>query len=210
MSDEHALMTAEEAGEIASSATEDRRALAVIGGYDPDLDFEKLAQEAQYYSRGFRLVKKEALLGIPHIIISAIWREGFERNGRPGDYVSVEAVVGSTAVLDSGPARAMREHRELAVYGNEAVVYNDSGTGIRRALTDTFAREGMIDVGSQGGPGENVYDRPYQEWAAGADLATQGITTDRQGRPFRFAALRGLRVSDYDYKGKPARTWYFA
>src|SRR5215472_4045690 len=94
--------------------------------YDPDLDFRKLASEATYFTRGFRLVEKDDLIGVPHVIISVTYREGYvTETGIKGDYVSVEAVTADAATLDSPQVKSMTDSRELAVYPNEAVVYND-------------------------------------------------------------------------------------
>lgn len=201
-------MSETETGEVAipESATEGRSLMAAWG-YNPDMDFRKLALEAQYHARGFRLVKKSQLVGVPHVIIGCTYREGFPRNGMPADYVSLEAVVADKGTLESNPVKHMLPH-ELEVFGNEPVVYNDSGTGIRRYLTELFHNVGLIDVGKVKGD-ENPFDKPYQQWMDGADRATTGIVADNDGVPFRFIAFRGLRQSDYESPYGPATTFYF-
>lgn len=198
----------------AVNATMDRRANE-LRLYDPDMDFRKLALEATYFSKGYRLVHKEDLEAVPHVIIGVTYREGFSRAGAAGDYVSVEAVVGDKDTLALPQVRAMRAGLpELTVYPNESVVYNDSSTGIRRALTQLFQQIGLIDVGKPRNKDENPFDKPYQFWAAGDELATSGIITDANGEKFRYVAMRGLNKSEYKWKdphGKeqPATTWYF-
>jgi len=110
---------------------------ALYIGYDPDLDFRKLALESKYFTRGFRLLGKDALIGVPHIVIGVTYREGFPREGKAGDYVSVEAVVADAKTLASNPIKHQlpMPPDQLSVYPNECVVYNDSGTGVRRYLT---------------------------------------------------------------------------
>jgi hypothetical protein len=183
--------------------------------YDPDMDFRKLALETHYRARGFRLVTKDDLEAITHIIVGVTYREGFPRDQKKGDYISIEAVVADQATLDLPQCRKMRESRhlgsELTVFPNEPVVYNDSGTGARRTLTELFAWMGLIDCGSLAGfTSLTPYDKPYQLWAAGADLATTGIIADNNGEKFRYGVPRGLRRSDYTVEGVgDATTFYF-
>jgi hypothetical protein len=186
--------------------------------YDPNMDFRKLALEAQYFTKGFRLIEnKDHLIGVPHVVIGVTYREGFPREGKAGDYVSVEAVVADAKTLDSLPVRSQLKG-ELAVYANEAVVYNDSGTGIRRYFTELFHNASIINVGkfdpAKVASELNPFDRPYQRWTEGADRATTGIVADLNGEAFRMVAMRGLRRSDYEWtppegKPQPATTFYF-
>lgn len=188
--------------------------MSLYGLYNPDLDFRKLALEATYFSKGFRLIDdKDALIGVPHIIIGVTYREGFPREGTAGDYVSIEAVIADKATLDTPPVRSQLP-AELVVHPNEAIVYNDSGTGIRRTLTELFHNTGLIDVGKPGKADVNVFDRPFQRWAEGGDRAATGIVATVNGEPFRYLALRGLRRSDYEWtdpagNDHPATTHYF-
>jgi hypothetical protein len=191
--------------EVPESATDYRTQLDVFG-YNADLDFRKLALEAQYHAKGFRLVQKEQLIGVPHVIIGVTYREGFPRNGAVGDYVSIEAIVADKDTLATPPVMAQLE-LPVEVYGNEPVVYNDSGTGIRRTLTELFHNTGLIDVGKAKGD-ENPFDRAYQFWATGEDRATDGIKAGVNGEPFRYLAFRGLRRSDYESPFGPATTYY--
>jgi len=191
---------------IAESATERRTQLAAWG-FNPDLDFRKLALEAQYHAKGFRLVQKSQLVGVPHVIVGVTYREGFPRGGRAGDYVSLEAVVADKDTLESNPVKHMLP-ADLDVWGNEPIVYNDSGTGIRRTLTELFQTLGMIDVGKVTGD-ENPFDRPYQFWDRGEELAVTGIVADLEDVPFRYIAFRGLRKSEYESPYGPATTYYF-
>jgi hypothetical protein len=182
-------------------------------GYNPDLDFRKLAAEATGAAAGYRLVAKESLLGIPHVIIGVTYREGFPRQGVAGDYVSVEAVTADKDTMDRYTVKGFQRGNTEPVWPNEPVVYNDSGTGIRRALTAMFHQLGVIDVGEPQQPDyENVYDRAFQFWAAGADEAAAGITAipygTRENQPLRYVVARGLRVSTYEFQGSPAETFY--
>lgn len=179
--------------------------------YNPDMDFRKLALEARYHKLGFRLVEKEDLINVPHIILCATYREGFPRSGDKnilGDYVSLEAVVADPHTLDSNPVKHLLP-AELNVFPNEPVVYNDSGTGCRRDITELFHQIGVIDVGLPS-EDENPYDRRYQDWARGGDIAADGIRADLDGEAFRYIVGRGLRRSDYDSPYGPATTFYFA
>lgn len=191
-------------GQIAQLTPE--RALEALGLYDPDLDFRKLAAETRYFSKGFRLVSKEDLIGIPHIVTSVIYRPGFPRAGTEGDYASVEAVIADAATLNAPQVRHQLAS-ELTVFPNEPVVYNDSGTGVRRTFTELFTWMGLINPGSAA-RGLSPFDKQYQLWDSGADLAATGIIADGNGEKFRYLAMRGLRRSDYESEYGPATTYY--
>lgn len=192
------------------------------GLYNPDLDFRKLVEQAgtdAFWSQGFRLVEKEDLLGVPHIVISVTYREGFPRAGVKGDYVSVEAVVAHAELLHSAPVLAgIRQAREndhftiddLPVFQNEAVIYNDGSTGVRRTITEELTIGGVIDPGPEGPDVLSRFDRQYQKWAAGSDLAGERIVALQSGVPYRHIARRGLRKSEYVNQYGDATTWYFA
>lgn len=186
--------------------------------YDPDLDFRKLAAELTGVARGFRLVEKDDLLNVPHIIISVTWRPGYLRQQESGpaikgDYVSLEAVVADAEMLRSPQVRAHIDVGNLAVYPNEAVIYNDGGTGIRRSCTRMFDEVGMIDVGGTE-KDDRRWDRPFSMWAAGAELAQEGIRTTRSGKALAYGVPRGLRKSVYQNpaaaEGIDSETFYFA
>lgn len=184
--------------------------------YDPALDFRKLALEAAYFSRGFRLVDKADLIGVPFIVINVTYREGFLSPDKKvlGDYVSLECVVADSDTLSAPQVRSlMRSLRAdkgelLAVYPNEPVVINDGGTGIRRTITQVLMDDGLIDPGGSADDPRRA-DRPFSQWKAGADLAQYGIEADSNGRKFRYVAMRGLRVSEYESEYGPAVTYYF-
>ena len=185
------------------------------GVYDPSLDFQKLALEAQYFARGFRLVDKEDLIAIPFAVIKVTYREGYLADKVQGDYVSLECVVADRATLDSPQIKHYMNRARpdkganLVVYPNEPVVINDGGTGIRRTLTELFSDAGMIDVGGDKNDPRR-FDRPYSLWKSGADEAQYGFEADKNGNAFRYIALRGLRVSEYESPYGPATTYYFA
>lgn len=191
------------------SATEAR--LAAYQAFDPDMDFRKLVAEAQpgFFARGFRLITKDELIGVPHVVTRVTYRPGYmdPQTKRPGDYASCEAVVADTEVLEAIPIRSQLPS-PLTVFGNEPVIYNDGSTGIRRALTQLFHDHGIIDVGPEH-KDENRFDRPYQQWKDGGDLAEMGIEADFHGNKFRYVATRGLRVSEYENEYGPGRTFYF-
>jgi hypothetical protein len=197
--------------------------------FDPDLDFDKLLEKAgkdAFYSRAFRKVSKDILVGVPHIVIGATYRQGYKNKdtGVVGDYVSLEAVVAKSAILDAIPIRsAIKAARketglspDLEVYPNEAVIYNDGGTGVRRSITEVFQGCGIIDVGPARKVGENPLDKPYSLWLDGEDQATTGITAvpnpeTGELKPFVYVALHGLRPSTYknEYTGDDEATTYY-
>jgi hypothetical protein len=189
-----------------ASPSETRAVMSAL--YNPDLDFGKLLEASKYFSAGWRLVSKDDLIGVPHIITGVTYRDGYvNEQGVRSDYVSIEAVVANSSVLESTPVKHMLPG-ELAVYPNEPVIFNDGGTGIRRTLTELFHNIGMVDVGPEVNQ-ENRFDRAFYVWANGAERAQDGMTTDLDGDPFRYVVARGLRKSDYDSPFGPATTYYF-
>jgi hypothetical protein len=197
------------------------RQMTSAGLFDPDMDFRKLLAEAgpkAFWSQGFRLVDKEWLLGVPHLIISGTYREGFPRGGAKADYISVEAVIADREILSSPAVMShimklqpdVHGYDDLKVFANEAVVYNDGSTGIRRTMTGYFTQAGIIDPGKPKDPDENVLDRQYQRWASGAEQATERIVAHKTGEPFRVIARRGLRKSEYANEYGDAVTYYIA
>lgn len=183
--------------------------------YDPEMDFRNLAQgiKSGYIARGYRLVSKSALVDVPHLILSVTYREGFLNPAIKvkGDYVSVEAVVADKETLNLPQFKSVLGNRQLEVFPNETVVYNDGSTGVRRTITQLLDTTGIISVGgNKDKDAERVYDRPYALWASGADRAIDGITSDHDGEPFKYLVPRGLRVSEYEWEGQPAATYYFA
>lgn len=188
------------------SATAARELMAAM--YDPDLDFRSAALDAAYTSHGFRLVQKDELEGVPFVVKRIVFREGYPRAGVKGDYVSIECVVADQDIL-SDPIIA----RHLPVahpYGNEAVIFNDSGTGVRRMLTMMCEQHNLINVGKLT-DGENPYDRQFQLWESGAEAAQDGFTAEEHfGHKAILRALRGLRKSEYVHpEYGEATTWYF-
>lgn len=186
----------------------------ISAGYDPDMDFRKLALEATYIAAGYRLVKKADLIGICHAIVGVTYREGMPRKGKRGDYVSVEAVVADPDTLARLAPRDsfyVTGEGSPTVYPNEPVVYNDSGTGVRRALTAYFHDLQMIDVGKakEGEEWSSRFDRPVFFWANGEEAAMKGFTSVPDGRKLAYIAPRGLRVSEYEFAGGSAETYYF-
>lgn len=202
-----------ELAEVDSAAPETVNALAISAGmFDPDLDFRKLLDKAAFgkvfVSRGFRLVEKEAMQGVPFFSVNATYRDGYKVNGIQGDYLSLECVVADKDTLNSMQVRSQLAG-DLLVYPNELVVINDGGTGIRREITRLLHDNDVIDVG---GDSEDPrrYDRPMSQWKSGADLAATGISVLPTGEEFRYLALRGLRKSEYENEYGPGTTWYFA
>lgn len=184
-------------------------------GYDPDMDFRHLALDALYQSRGFRLVDKEALIGVPFVVVGITYRPGIAKPGtEEGDYVSVECVVADKDTLLTPPVQDMLP-ADLRVFGNEPVVFNDGSTGVRRTITELLQTIGLIAVGTGKNKDEYPFDRPFQIWDNGQDRATAGFTKndDEFGGRGMYVALRGLRLSEYPNPAggsKPSQTYYFA
>jgi hypothetical protein len=206
-----------EKGEVVQpeSATQRRELDAVL--YNPDLDFRRLALDVAEVSQGFRLVSKDDLEAVPHVVKRVIYRPGFPRADSPGDYVSVECVVADKEALVSAPvwaqiskAQNISSPDQLTVFGGEPVIYNDSSTGIRRTLTQLFEKYSLINTGPTTRKDEVTADRQFQLWVTGAEHAQDGFTgNDLGGKQAIYLALRGLRKSEYESPFGPATTWYF-
>jgi hypothetical protein len=182
--------------------------------YDPDLDFRKLALEATYYAKGFRLVNKDWLTGLTFVCVNAIYRPGFMKDSIQGDYVSLESVVADRDTINLPQVRQSYAEAhggavDLFVFPNEPIVINDGSTGVRRTITKHLHDVGMIDVGGKESDGLARFDRPFTLWKSGADEAQVGFASYPDGKPFRYLAPRGLRRSEYEYQGMPATTFYF-
>jgi hypothetical protein len=178
--------------------------------YNPDLDFRKLALDSAYRAQGFTLIDKEALENVPFVVKRVVYRPGFPRgeNKEPGDYISAECVVADREFL-SLPQVKYKLPTELKVYPNQPVVFNDSGTGIRRKLTEAFATASIVIPGKNR-ENENPFDQPFQRWIGGADVAQSGIDGTMLGAQGVYFSQGGLRRSDYESPYGPATTWYFA
>lgn len=200
---------------LAEMTTTDRLE-ATSQGYSPDMSFRALKLEAEYASRGYHLTPKENLMGIPLIVTGVTFREGFVRNGRVGDYVSIEAIVADSTTLAQLIEKGRLDFNVVKIYPNEPVVFNDGGTGVRRQITEMLHSHGIVKVGapvdttdSHEQDMKSVFDRPHQFWEEGSELAADGITSNSDGEPIRWWYPTGLTVSNYQWQGQDAETWYF-
>lgn len=203
--------------------TTDERLAALAGGYDPDLDFRRLALEATYQHAGFTLVSKSALKGVPFIILGVTFREGYPMGDRVGDYVSVEAVTGGPADIKRNLGLGLLEE-EPAIGYNELVVFNDGSTGIRRTIAEILHGKSMVNVGPSPEDFEGLksrFDRPFQYWImpesgqyAEVTEYSMAFTAESDGEKIKWLFRNGLRASDYQFevgnKMQDATTWYFA
>lgn len=200
--------------EVERQLTTLERMAALSEGYTPDKTFKNLMLEAEYASRGFTLVQKDQLIGIPFVAIAATYRPGFARNGRVGDYVSIEAVVAGPEQLAKLIDTGRIKEDDLSILPDEPVVFNDGSTGVRRAMTELLHERGIISVGPTPDPKEGLlskYDRPFQFWQDPPDENTT-FAAYPDGQPLRFGFVRGLRVSEYPNPANPSdmsQTYYF-
>lgn len=193
-----------------------------------DFDFDELETAARLsgdVAVGFRVVPKSVLVGIPFAIIGVTYRNGHLRPSLteagvkdPSNYVSVECVVGSQRALQNVViSNQVDGAQTLGVFPNELVVFNDSGTGVCRSLTQLLHDKGLINVGdtanaiSGGVLGSSPFDRYHGEWTEGSSQAERGFRIDK-GRPPILLCPRGLRVSEYRLDGatEDSYTYYVA
>jgi len=194
------------------SPTEPRRTTASAYG---TFGFDTLQENAEDAWEGFRLVDQSDLLGVPFAIIGVTYRNGVPRNGQPTHYISVECVCASQKRLTEMVKRGQINIGDVKVDPDEMVVFNDSGTGVCRAITQWLHDKGIIDVGvstppKPGGPfGESDFDKYHGTWVAGSEQAEEGFKP-RPGKPLLMAP-RGLRISEYvwdEISKSEAATYY--
>lgn len=144
--------------------------------------FADLLNEGVDVLTGRQVADKELLLGVPFVITSARFNDGAA--GR--DFVSLE----------------------ITTRDDQALVINDSGTGIRRQVVNYLAAKGLIELAA--GPVKVLKDElppedaPYSSWVRGSEFAHEA------GFPVRWVILHGLRVSEYTNEYGDARTFYLA
>ncbi len=149
----------------------------------PGEDFATLAGELNGYTDSRELLKvKEDSVGVAMILTSFTFRHGTspDKGKTPGDYVSVEATT----------------------FDNRRIVFNDSGTGVRRQVVLWLAHQGVVPEALKDSP-----DTPFQLWKPAADIkgvysgkvGEESLSIERTGtgEPIRFLARHGLRASTY-------------
>lgn len=208
----------EPSAEVAITS-EDRFLMAQDGDYG-DVSFASLAQEATYTHMGFTLVGKSSLVGIPLIIVGLAYRAGIPANGRVGDYVSLEAVVGGPRDFERNIKLGILDPNTIGVGYNETVVFNDGSTGIRRQVAQLLHVKGMANVGPEPDEKEgllNKFDRPYQFWMEdgfeNCTITENSVEwqSEADGAKVRWLFRNGLRSSEYEWApGQVAQTFYFA
>jgi hypothetical protein len=166
----------------------------------PGEDFNSLAKELVAATDSRELLKvKHDLIGVPMILTAFAFRYGAKKPGAEfGDYLSTEAVT----------------------FDNRRVVFNDSSTGIRlqvatwiHSTLKAAQKDPSADLFDPAQPWQtweyDVLDR-YGAWRGEGDKLSWLFTALPDGRPIRFLARHGLRVSEYVHSdsGSEAETFY--
>lgn len=150
------------------------------------------------------------LIGVPHIITGAYYREGIEG----GDFVSLEAIIGTEKEL----TRRRIDLDSLPFEPLDHVVYNDGSTGIYRQITECLYTRGIIalpqPIVPNGKRGECSWDAPTGQWL-GVNSGNVIVTLGESGHtdvfvPIQIKCPRGLRASEYDWEKKRVTTYYIA
>jgi len=173
-----------------------------------------------YSLPGFTEVDKSWMIGVPHVITAVTFWTPKKGIG----HCSVEAYVGTAKMLERQLKREKIEElsgTEPMVDPEEAIVYSDGSTGIRRQLVSLFAGVGMIefDKETQGLPtegklGESQYDTPWTSWATYSQSRQQGenmvpsFSLSHTGTPLRIAVNGGLMRSAYSNDTGDSATFY--
>lgn len=182
----------------------------------------------------FESDEKWKLLGVTHYITRVTYRPTL-LEGKPADYVSVEARIASEAKLELRikqeripNIRSLAQLIELGVEPGAQIVYNDGSTGIRQQLTYMMHGMGIIQVADIA-PADmhvknKIFTTHYQSWlnigdqvSETADLKEEGAVVQHPdirmrdlNNPLLVKANQGLRVSDYSFDGRPTQTYYIS
>lgn len=159
-------------------AADEGKQLSMYGGDS----FSSLLAGADYVE-GYRLATCAELVGKPFVITGVRFNPGV---GASGFFVSCEAVTAD----------------------NEPVIFNDGSTGIYRQIVAYLTGKGEVDPGpgEESGPsGTCRWDNPLTKWVSPKNA--DKVAKDN-GFPVRLVAPRGLRVSEYDWNGQLAETYY--
>jgi hypothetical protein len=159
----------------------------------------------------------DQLTGVPFVIVGGTFREGYLRDGKSTDYVSLECVVADADTLAKKAVKM--EGKDFAP--KQIVRINDGGTGIRRQIVSYLHQRGYIsvakgDIIEVGKLGESSFDLPVSAWD---DYSIGSLTFDNDGGtiydfviPGLLYAPRGVRSSTYksDITGQNVTTRYLA
>jgi hypothetical protein len=180
------------------------------GRFQPGVDsWDSLKGESDSVL-GFDLAKGEladALEGIPHMITRVVFRPGIRPDS---SMVSCEGIV--------APEEVLRKRRvniaDLPFEPEGTIVYNDGSTGIYRQIMRYLEAKSIIRIEGairdQGKLGESSYDLGFNR-VLHSDAVHGGIKANGEYEYYvniRLYCPRGLRLSDYDYNGQPAKTRY--
>jgi len=166
------------------------------GDHNLERDWETFAQEGDAVL-GHELLKEDQvdrLIKVPFVITRVRYHEGVPNQAmayRPA-FVSVEAVVAPGRVLQVAAERGRLVMSELSVNPLEHIVFNDSGAGILRQITQYLYERKIIGlpdpIVGKGPRGQCSWDLPPQEWTFGTDRGWNGID-------IRLACPRGIQIS---------------
>ena len=206
--------------------------LAIVDEYSdvPDL-FNGDKFNVGYRIPGFSEVDKAWLVGVPHVIT----RVTFWVPQKGIGHCSLEAYVGTAGMLDRAvkrdkiPPTALTADGTPIVEPEEAVVYSDGSTGIRRQIVKLLSSYGLIDVGHEDMPaegklGESRFDTPWvitnpkaakgsTGWKsfsgsrAQGDVQVPSIQEGHKGQPLRIL-VNGLQPSMYVNDTGDGLTYY--
>jgi hypothetical protein len=167
------------------------------------------------------LTPKEMLLGIPFVITELAYRYVEQRDETDpkapvvsSDYVSVTGRVASAKVMAEARERSIKAKSFFPEIEPESlIVFNDGSTGIRRQITGLLHLKGLINIGNRNGEvGNAVFDRKFFNW----ESHEEGPDGELSPPLFNIAArggiqvLKGLRMSGYEYGGRPVITYYLS
>lgn len=184
---------------------------------------------AGYSLPGFTEVDKAWMIGVPHVIVRVTYWVPKMGIG----HCSIEAYSGTAGMIERAmrrnkiPASALAADGKPLVEPEEAIVYSDGSTGVRRQVTKLLNTYGLIDVGhaefpEEGQLGESRYDvswagdgKKEPGWESFSGTRMQGpvevpcIEEDHNGNPLRIKVVGGLQVSEYSNRdGIDGLTYY--
>lgn len=163
---------------------------------------------------GYDLIKDDildALAGVPFLMTRITFRQQGTLT-----FLSAECIIGPADMLK----RRRVDTAQLPFEPGELVVFNDGGTGIYRQIVAYLHARQYLTIPEPvipgGKSGISTYDLPLEEWGtAGWNINSGSYTYTADGHPsytaeVRLLAKRGIRISDYNWSGGPAKTRYLA
>lgn len=193
--------------------------IVFAGGVEPSLfDGDQWGTEA-YSLPGLVECEKSWLEGVPHVITRVTF---WVSDIKDKDFVSLQAVVAPDRFirrqLDRNKIRELDDNGRPKVDPEEAIVYSDGSTGIRRQIVSLLETFKLIEIKSDLPPngklGESRYDLNFTHWefeqaTEQGDTIVPDFTKMHNGSPLRINVKGGLMSSKGDNHTEEGKPTYY-